>query len=202
MSDSKPCARCGDERHYTGSRWRCSRCYNGWQTKRRLNLAPEVQEAERKRANANRVAIRARWTPEKRAKANAQITAWRVANRERHRAGSRDWYARNAEHARAAKLAEYYRNPESFYARNLTRKARLLAAVCSHGAKCVGAEFLRALYESECFYCGAPAEHADHFYPLARGGLHCVENIVPACQACNSSKKSRDPVEFMESRRR
>ena len=96
-------------------------------------------------------------------------------------------------------MAEYYREPEKFYARNLTRKARILAAICEHGPKCVDAAFLKAIYSAECVYCDQPAEHADHFIPLARGGLHCVENIVPACSPCNESKSARDPAEWMES---
>jgi hypothetical protein len=103
--------------------------------------------------------------------------------------------------ARAAKLAEYYANPASFYARNWVRKARLADAVCEHGAGCVSGEFLAGLSSEPCVYCGAPFQHADHFYPIARGGLHCVENIVPACQRCNNSKCARDPFEFMASRR-
>jgi len=130
---------------------------------------------------------------------NARAQAWREVNREQHRRVTREWYQANIDHARAAKLAEYYREPEKFYARNLTRKARILAAICEHGPKCVDAAFLKALYAAECVYCDQPAEHADHFIPLARGGLHCVENIVPACSPCNESESARDPAEWMES---
>jgi 5-methylcytosine-specific restriction endonuclease McrA len=199
MSESKPCRRCGEELHWTGSRWRCTSCNMAYQRKRRESLTPERREAERVRDNENRNSRRTQWAPEKRAEVNGQITAWREANRERHRAGSRDWYHRNEERARAAKLAEYYADRESFYARNLVRKARIADAVCEHGPKCVTAEFLKDIYAEVCIYCGAQAQHADHFYPLVRGGLHCVDNIVPSCQRCNNSKCARDPLEFMAS---
>lgn len=200
MPKSTSCRRCGEERHFTGSRWRCTRCYNEWQKNRRENLPAEIRAAERARANANRFVSRAAWSDEKRAIENARTQAWRVANPEKYVTGHRGWYARNAEYARAQKLAEYYANPEAFYARNLLRKARLAGAVCDHGDKCVTDEFLADLYEQKCLYCGQQAQHADHFYPIARGGLHCVENIVPACQPCNNSKCARDPFEFMASR--
>lgn len=51
-----------------------------------------------------------------------------------------------------------------------------------------------------CYYCGGIAEDADHFYPLSGGGLHCRENIVPACGPCNGSKYNHDPIEWMASR--
>lgn len=196
---TRPCARCDGVRHWTGSRWRCARCNWEYQQKRRASLTPQQRETERARGNELRGIVRAARTPQKRSRDIAAVQAWRDADPERHRAGSRDWYRRNAESARAAKLAEYYADPESFYARNLVRKARINDAVCEHGPKCVSARFLRSMYHAECLYCGDPAEAADHFVPLARGGLHCVENIVPACQPCNSSKSARDPVEWLAS---
>jgi 5-methylcytosine-specific restriction endonuclease McrA len=190
---SPECRRCGTVKHYTGSRWRCSPCFNAWQTTWRAQRTDE----QRKAATATQTANRRKWSPEQKAEANARVQAWRDADPERYLTGARDWYRRNAEYARAAKLAEYYREPEKFYARNLVRKARILAAVCAHGPKCVDAEFLKVLYASLCVYCSDPAEAADHFYPLARGGLHCIENIVPACGACNSHKSDRDPFEWL-----
>lgn len=43
----------------------------------------------------------------------------------------------------------------------------------------------------ECYYCGGPHEHDDHFIPLSRGGTHEVSNLVPACEICNCSKKDK-----------
>jgi 5-methylcytosine-specific restriction endonuclease McrA len=106
----------------------------------------------------------------------------------------------HAEEARAAKLAEYYRDPTPFLARNLLRKARLLEAICEHGDDCVSARFLGGVYAEACTYCGAQAEHADHVVPISRGGLHCRENIAPACGPCNHSKWAHDVEEWLASR--
>lgn len=196
---TRPCARCDGDRHWTGTRWRCAACNWAAQRRRRANLNPERRESERVRANELRNAARAAWSPEKRAFEYARAQAWRDADPERHRAGARDWYERNAEYARAAKMAEYWADPEQFYARNLLRKARIVDAVCEHGPKCIDRAFLKLVYSAQCFYCGSQAEAADHFYPLVRGGLHCRENIVPACQSCNSRKSTRDPYEWLAS---
>ena len=42
-----------------------------------------------------------------------------------------------------------------------------------------------------CQYCGAPAESIDHVIPRAKGGTHTWENVVAACQPCNTAKRDR-----------
>jgi len=193
----RPCRKCGGDRHWTGTRWRCTPCNWAAQKRRRENLDPERRAAESARERELATIRRANRTPEKRERDIAVVQAWREANRERHRAGTRDWYERNLEYARAAKRAEYYADPEAFYARNHQRKARLADAICEHGPKCVTKVFLKSVYAQQCLYCEGPAEAADHFNPITRGGLNCVENIVPACKSCNSSKNNREPIEFL-----
>lgn len=54
-----------------------------------------------------------------------------------------------------------------------------------------------------CFYCNKNAEAVDHFYPqiLFRGlSSHYwngVENLVPSCKSCNSSKGKKLPEDFL-----
>jgi len=51
-----------------------------------------------------------------------------------------------------------------------------------------------------CFYCQRrflPSELTmDHLIPLVRGGKSIKGNLVPACQECNSKKKSALPREW------
>ncbi|MBM4557992.1 hypothetical protein GS466_23695 [Rhodococcus hoagii] len=48
-----------------------------------------------------------------------------------------------------------------------------------------------------CFYCGSSGRMSmDHVVPLFRGGVHSIGNIVPACTACNSSKRTRTIMEW------
>jgi 5-methylcytosine-specific restriction endonuclease McrA len=45
-------------------------------------------------------------------------------------------------------------------------------------------------FGGRCAYClchGAPLA-IDHVEPIANGGRHVLDNIVPACESCNSSK--------------
>jgi 5-methylcytosine-specific restriction endonuclease McrA len=55
--------------------------------------------------------------------------------------------------------------------------------------------------KGKCYYCGNPAGehyHADHVVPLSRGGANIPENIVIACQTCNSRKNAKLPHEWAE----
>lgn len=49
-----------------------------------------------------------------------------------------------------------------------------------------------------CVYCGSVAGpfHLDHVMPWSRGGQHTVENMVVACQPCNSAKSDMTPAEW------
>jgi 5-methylcytosine-specific restriction endonuclease McrA len=45
-------------------------------------------------------------------------------------------------------------------------------------------------YGNICAYCGKKFNKltVDHIIPIAKGGIHEIENAVPACIHCNSSK--------------
>ena len=55
------------------------------------------------------------------------------------------------------------------------------------------------LRAGKCHYCGKtfpPGELTmDHVVPVARGGRSVRGNVVPACRACNASKKYLTPAE-------
>ena len=45
--------------------------------------------------------------------------------------------------------------------------------------------------DHDCPYCGSvlgDSMHADHIYPVAKGGLSVFSNMVHVCQECNSKK--------------
>lgn len=51
------------------------------------------------------------------------------------------------------------------------------------------------VFHNCCAYCDDPLTKAnltwDHVVPLSFGGRHDVENLVPACRPCNSSKGNK-----------
>lgn len=45
-----------------------------------------------------------------------------------------------------------------------------------------------------CCYCGSDDRiQVEHFVPRAKGGPHVIGNLLPACAACNKSKRDNDP---------
>ena len=58
-----------------------------------------------------------------------------------------------------------------------------------------------------CFYCNKPAEAIDHFISIQKykdwgletyiGSPHKLENLVPACNSCNSRKHDKCPEDFI-----
>ncbi|MBU4272328.1 MAG: HNH endonuclease [Planctomycetes bacterium] len=52
----------------------------------------------------------------------------------------------------------------------------------------------------DCPYCGLPlgdAMHADHIYPVFKGGLSTIENMVLICDQCNLKKGSKTLRQFI-----
>jgi len=103
--------------------------------------------------------------------------------RERAAATAQAWYEAN-------KHRPKYRALRSAALRR--RYDRELAAV-SHQ---VSDRDIARLLRYPCTYCGAKATVADHVVPLARGGLHRIGNLTPACARCNHSKGSRLVIEW------
>jgi hypothetical protein len=50
-----------------------------------------------------------------------------------------------------------------------------------------------------CYWCNINCEkkyHIDHYFPLAKGGSHTIDNLVIACPSCNMKKNAKDPFCF------
>jgi 5-methylcytosine-specific restriction endonuclease McrA len=113
-----------------------------------------------------------------------QNERWRTENRDEILARRRAKYRENLDYSRAKKR-EYQR--------------KRWHAIGQHVTPEMEAEVL-AKTAGICNYCDTEWEHLDHFYPVARGGRHHVDNLVPACQSCNSSKWAEDPHKWMASK--
>lgn len=58
-------------------------------------------------------------------------------------------------------------------------------------------EYIKTEFNHKCAYCGMGGDLAqEHFIPLSKGGEYTVNNIIPSCRHCNSSKKNRDFFEW------
>lgn len=55
-------------------------------------------------------------------------------------------------------------------------------------------------FDNKCVYCGKFNKLTiDHFIPISKFGADKIENIVPACPKCNSSKNNKHPEKWFKS---
>jgi 5-methylcytosine-specific restriction endonuclease McrA len=64
------------------------------------------------------------------------------------------------------------------------------------GANIVQLNNLIDSYLHRCAYCFKPLDVVtiDHFTPISRGGDNDIDNLVPCCQRCNSSKSNNSLI--------
>ena len=102
----------------------------------------------------------------------------------------RKWYQKNKKRVSAYNKWWRENNKEQF--RMLRKNALIKRKRCLAGSPGVTItewdEKLRE-YNHRCAYCGVQGNMTmDHVVPLSKGGEHTIDNIVPACAPCNSSK--------------
>lgn len=125
--------------------------------------------------------------------------AYRAAHREELRAYQAAYNARERARRRANGAAWAAANPDRV--REHRRKVKAMrrgAQPCTH-ASCLALGATSLAWQVNphvCYICGTPVWqgvnlHMDHVIPIARGGLHCAENLRPACGPCNQRKATR-----------
>jgi 5-methylcytosine-specific restriction endonuclease McrA len=140
--------------------------------------------------------------------------AWRERNKEYVQQRWAKYYAKNADRLKKraseygkenrAKRTEFTRlkrladpMPHRMEAR---RRKALKRGADSTASRLTAAEWraIVAYFNGHCAYCIRPFDNltVEHMTPLSRGGLHSVENVVPACASCNSRKSTKGLLEF------
>lgn len=144
--------------------------------RRLANLARYIDDGRRYYAE-NKVAIRAKSRESRAANINecrAQNRASYARHREARKAGARKWATENPSKARVS---------------HQNHRARCLVR---NGGSVSPADWDARVAEFSgcCAYCLAPSQKLtmDHFRPISKDGDHSLDNIVPSCLSCNSSK--------------
>lgn len=216
----RTCTKCGtakpldcfspERRTRTGYQSQCKACRSaaGCETAQRKRIAGiQRQDPEKKRA-ADRAYYAAN-----RERRKGYIAEWQRANpdkvqanrtkndtdrrskrkrRDRIRETDRAWRSANRDKVNAYWRDRHAKFPELMVTKTMKRHARKMNAP-GRGVTADEWVAIVACFGNRCAYCLARAEalEMDHVEPLARGGAHEPENVVPACTACNSSKKAR-----------
>ena len=109
----------------------------------------------------------------------------------------RQWRQEHAEEC--AEHARQYHKEHPEVSRNNVRKRRALKASSDGNFTDEEFQLLCEVFENRCVYCHKELPlTADHMIPLSKGGSDSIENIVPACQSCNSSKGTKAYDDFIK----
>ena len=116
-----------------------------------------------------------------------------ILNTEKYLLRTKAW-----QQANPLKISEYKdKNPEIFRAQWRRRRAKKRGADGSHTREEIISLF--ALQKSKCASCFKSiklAYHADHIYPLSKGGSDYISNIQLLCPSCNQKKHAKDPIDW------
>jgi 5-methylcytosine-specific restriction endonuclease McrA len=112
---------------------------------------------------------------------------------------SADYYANNTDYCKSQERVYYQNNKEAHLLRNRKRQKMLTGKNITQQE----VNIMLASHNNKCFYCQCDVIrginlHLDHKIPLAKGGEHKIENIVPACPSCNLRKGRKTAEEFFE----
>lgn len=135
----------------------------------------------------------------RRCRVRARGRAARREDPERERERWRAWYGKNKERFKAYVRDWKRANPdrEALYERR--RRTARYGRPGRHSMDDL--LLLFEAYDWRCAYCGTDGELTiDHRVPLSRGGTDAIENLIPACLACNSSKHDRMELDFRAER--
>lgn len=156
----------------------------------------------------------------------ARAKAWYNNNKERHRARYKEYCKRRPDIIRACSRRHYFKYHAENLARGKLFKKRYIeknrakVAASAHFLRTLRRQRIKFLGDTSdraaiisfvselkskpdvvCSYCLTPIfgkmVTVDHKIPIARGGIHAVSNLCPACRRCNSSKGNKTPEEFL-----
>jgi 5-methylcytosine-specific restriction endonuclease McrA len=144
-------------------------------------------EANKERAKATYKA----WYEANRAHKIAYCKAWHEANKEHEKTTNKAWREANKQQAKAACKAWREANKVAVCAISLRRRSRLSAVVNTLTKE--EAKLAIEVSMGLCAYCLKQYDKPtiEHVIPISKGGDNSADNIVIACQSCNSREGNR-----------
>ena len=121
-------------------------------------------------------------------------------HKEKRRAKAREYHIKNAEVIRQKVKEWTINNPEKVKAYSHLKRARKLNAIGEYTPD----EFTSTCEEFSwcCCYCGKSVTEKtvtiDHAVPISKGGSNYIENLLPACRKCNSSKNASELFDWFK----
>jgi 5-methylcytosine-specific restriction endonuclease McrA len=120
------------------------------------------------------------------------LATYREQNKERRAEYNHRYYRKNKNRMLTYNKQHRANNPDLYRTYCNTRRAKLKQLVASYTKQ--EWDECKSIYNNSCAYCGRAMKKLtqDHFVPISNGGEYTKNNIIPACQKCNSSKNNHD----------
>ena len=113
-----------------------------------------------------------------------------VENKETITQYKNDWYIKNRK--RIILMRRIYRRNNRGKIQTWGNKRRTMKAKLEHSFTNNDWKLVMSKFNYECAYCGEEKKLTqDHFIPLYSGGEFTINNVIPACINCNSSKSNK-----------
>ena len=127
---------------------------------------------------------------------NARKRAYNADNPVKRLARERRYHTSHPEKNRAKSARYRVKHPDKVSERLATNRAMRRNVPIRDFTHAQWVE-LQISYDHRCAYCKKRCKGKltqDHVTPLSQGGSHTLSNIVPACQSCNSKKRTGPPL--------
>lgn len=114
-----------------------------------------------------------------------------LRNKEAISKNKKEYLRKNYEYFKELRKQYAIDNKEQYNVREQRRRA--IKRSLPHALTITQWESTKKYFNKRCVYCGKEEPLAqEHFIPLIKGGEYTHNNIICACQSCNSSKGARD----------
>jgi 5-methylcytosine-specific restriction endonuclease McrA len=221
MSETKVCTKCGIEQDIScfsksktckgGYSTQCKSCISlSWKqysanNKLKLKNYKEKNKSvllakHREYNKKNREKINAKnsqYRKENRAKCTEYTRQFKAKDMEKWRKYALEYSIKNKERI-AKRQSNYFQKPGVKEKSNLaTQRYRALKRALPSTLTNEQWETIKSHFNNRCAYCGRELPLAqEHFIALSKGGEHTINNIIPSCISCNSSKREKDFSEW------
>ena len=174
----------------------CKNCSHQAFVKMYARRGEEIRaQARSSAAKPERRAQRRRYLESTREQTRRWAKSYRERNPDMASKCCRKWRTKNVEAERKRKREWDKANPIAVAEQRFRRRVRLMGARAQRLTQELIAQRV-SVFGDKCAYCGAPWSQLDHVKPLARGGLHCLANLRPACESCNLRKSAMPPKKW------
>lgn len=131
-------------------------------------------------------------------KAKERIKRWKKENPDYMPKYLGSYYQANKQRI-LQKSREYEKTPKGKACKKISRHKRRARMAAVTRVPYTASELVTHfhLFSDECIYCGSKDNlTADHVIPIAKGGHDSLDNILPCCFSCNSSKQDKNYLEW------